>query len=37
MSDDGFLPYVYNGSFEQLYRREYPNLVAVARSDRRIT
>ncbi|MEO7371445.1 MAG: SigE family RNA polymerase sigma factor [Ilumatobacteraceae bacterium] len=33
MSDDTFLPYVYNGgSFEQLYRREYPNLVAVARA-----
>ncbi|MGZ4672162.1 MAG: RNA polymerase sigma factor [Ilumatobacteraceae bacterium] len=33
MSEDAFLPYVYNGgSFEQLYRREYPNLVAVARA-----
>ena len=33
MSDDTFLPYVYNGgSFEQLYRREYPNLIAVARA-----
>lgn len=33
MSDDVFLPYVYNGgSFEDLYRREYPNLVAVARA-----
>jgi RNA polymerase sigma-70 factor (ECF subfamily) len=33
MSDDAFLPYVYNGgSFEQLYRREYPNLIAVARA-----
>ncbi len=31
MSEDAFLPYVYNGGdFEQLYRREYPNLVAVA-------
>ena len=31
MSDDTVVPYVYNGgSFEQLYRREYPNLVAVA-------
>jgi RNA polymerase sigma factor (sigma-70 family) len=33
MSDDAFLPYVYNGgSFEDLYRREYPSLVAVARA-----
>jgi len=33
MSNDTFLPYVYiGGSFEQLYRREYPNLVAVARA-----
>ena len=33
MSDGAFLPYVYNGgSFEDLYRREYPNLVAVARA-----
>jgi RNA polymerase sigma factor (sigma-70 family) len=33
MSNDAFLPYVYNGgSFEDLYRREYPNLVAVARA-----
>jgi RNA polymerase sigma factor (sigma-70 family) len=33
MSDDAFLPYVYNGgSFEDLYRREYPNLIAVARA-----
>jgi RNA polymerase sigma-70 factor, ECF subfamily len=33
MSDDTFLPTVYNwGSFEDLYRREYPNLVAVARA-----
>jgi RNA polymerase sigma-70 factor, ECF subfamily len=33
MSDDAYLPYVYNGgSFEDLYRREYPNLVAVARA-----
>jgi RNA polymerase sigma-70 factor (ECF subfamily) len=33
MSDDAFLPYVFNGgSFEELYRREYPSLVAVARA-----
>jgi RNA polymerase sigma-70 factor, ECF subfamily len=33
MADDAFLAYVYNGgSFEDLYRREYPNLVAVARA-----
>ena len=33
MPDDALLPYVYNGgSFEDLYRREYPNLVAVARA-----
>jgi RNA polymerase sigma factor (sigma-70 family) len=33
MSDDALLTYVYNGgSFEDLYRREYPNLVAVARA-----
>jgi RNA polymerase sigma-70 factor (ECF subfamily) len=33
MSDDTFLPYVYNGGgFEDLYRREYPSLIAVARA-----
>jgi RNA polymerase sigma-70 factor (ECF subfamily) len=33
MPDDAFLPYAYNGgSFEDLYRREYPSLVAVARA-----
>lgn len=33
MSNDTFLPYVYNGgSFEDLYRREYPSLIAVARA-----
>ena len=32
MSDDAFLPLVYSGgTFEDLYRREYPNLIAVAR------
>jgi RNA polymerase sigma factor (sigma-70 family) len=33
MSDDTFLPLVYSGgTFEDLYRREYPNLIAVARA-----
>jgi len=33
MSNDTFVPYVHNGgTFEELYRREYPNLVAVARA-----
>src|SRR5258708_6133788 len=33
MSNDAFLPFVYiGGTFEELYRREYPNLVAVARA-----
>jgi RNA polymerase sigma-70 factor (ECF subfamily) len=33
MSDETFLPLVFNtGNFEDLYRREYPNLVAVARA-----
>jgi RNA polymerase sigma-70 factor (ECF subfamily) len=33
MSDDAFLTYVYNGgTFEDLYRREYPNLVGVAQA-----
>jgi RNA polymerase sigma factor (sigma-70 family) len=33
MSDDTLLPLVYiGGTFEDLYRREYPNLIAVARA-----
>jgi RNA polymerase sigma factor (sigma-70 family) len=33
MSDDTLLPLVYSGgTFEDLYRREYPNLIAVARA-----
>ncbi|MEY2523886.1 MAG: hypothetical protein QOJ66_2451 [Ilumatobacteraceae bacterium] len=33
MSDDTFLPLAYGGgTFEDLYRREYPNLIAVARA-----
>ena len=33
MSDDTLLPLLYSGgTFEDLYRREYPNLIAVARA-----